>query len=84
MHTSRHVSEQTATAIDDEVKRIIDECYARAHQIIRENRHVLNACAALLLENEKITREEFEALFEEPAAEEAVVEGEEPAAGENA
>lgn len=63
-HTSRGYGEQTATAIDMEVKRIIDECYAKAKTIIQEHRDVLDACAELLLEKEKITREEFEALFE--------------------
>ena len=66
MHTSRRYSEEVASAIDEEVKRIIDECYGKAHQIISENRAVLNACAELLLEKEKITRAEFEALFETP------------------
>ncbi len=66
MHTSRRYSEEVASAIDEEVKRIIDECYGKAHQIISENRAVLNACAELLLEKEKITRAEFEALFEAP------------------
>ena len=66
MHTSRRYSEEVASVIDEEVKRIIDECYGKAHQIISENRAVLNACAELLLEKEKITRAEFEALFEAP------------------
>ena len=66
MHTSRRYSEEVASAIDEEVKRIIDECYGKAHQIISENRAVLNACAELLLDKEKITRAEFEALFETP------------------
>ena len=66
MHTSRRYSEEVASTIDEEVKRIIDECYGKAHQIISENRAVLNACAELLLEKEKITRAEFEALFEAP------------------
>ena len=48
-----------------EVKRIIDECYDRAKTIIKEHEAVLYKCADLLLEKEKITREEFEALFEE-------------------
>ena len=47
------------------VKRIIDECYDRAKTIIKEHEAVLYKCADLLLEKEKITREEFEALFEE-------------------
>ena len=66
MHTSRRYSEEVASAIDEEVKRIVDECYEKAHQIISENRAVLNACAELLLKKEKINRSEFEALFESP------------------
>ena len=62
-HTSRGYGESVATVIDKEVKRIIDECYARAKQIIEEHEDVLHACAELLLEKEKISREEFEALF---------------------
>ena len=62
-HT-RGYGEGVATAIDQEVKRIIDECYAKARQIITENRSVLDACAKLLLEKEKISQKEFEALFE--------------------
>ena len=61
-HT-RSYSESVAQAIDTEVKSIIDEAYAKAKAIIVENRSVLDACAELLLEKEKITREEFEALF---------------------
>ena len=57
-------SEGIASAIDAEVKRIIDESYEKAKTIIAEHRDVLDRCAALLLEKEKITREEFEALFE--------------------
>ena len=53
-----------ATTIDQEVKRIIDECYARAKQIIHEYDDVLHSCADLLLEKEKISRDEFESLFE--------------------
>ena len=63
-HTSRGYGESMATVIDSEVKRIIDECYSRARSIIKEHEDVLHACANLLLEKEKITREEFEALFE--------------------
>ncbi len=54
----------TAATIDAEVKRIIDECYDKATAIIKENEEVLHSCAKLLLEKEKIGREEFEALFE--------------------
>lgn len=62
-HT-RGYSETIATRIDEEVKRIIDECYQKAKKIINEHENVLNRCAQLLLEKEKINREEFEALFE--------------------
>ena len=54
-----------AGKIDREVKRIIDNCYQDAKRIIKENEKVLEACAELLLEKEKITGEEFEALFYE-------------------
>ena len=56
-------SEQVAGTIDAEIKRIVDECYDKAKAIILENRHILDACANLLLEKEKISREEFEELF---------------------
>ena len=49
--------------IDEEVKRIIDECYLKARTLIQEYHPVLEKCAQLLLEKEKITRSEFEALF---------------------
>lgn len=61
-HTKSH-SEQVAGSIDAEIKRIVDECYGKAKAIILENREVLDACAQLLLEKEKISREEFEGLF---------------------
>ena len=61
---TRSYSERTADEIDEEVKAIIDQCYRNARSIILEYRDVLNACAQLLLEKEKISREEFEALFE--------------------
>ena len=64
-HTSRGYGEKVAGTIDEEVKRIIDECYAQARSIIQEYHPVLEKCAELLLEKEKITRSEFEALFEE-------------------
>ncbi len=63
-HTSRGYGEKIAGTIDEEVKRIIDECYAKARKILQEYHSVLDACAKLLLEKEKITRAEFEALFE--------------------
>ena len=56
-------SEGVASAIDAEVKSIIDHAYEEAKRIIGEHRDVLDRCADLLLEKEKITREEFEALF---------------------
>ena len=62
-HTQRRYGESVATVIDKEVKRIIDECYAKAKEIIHQYDNVLHACADLLLEKEKISREEFEALF---------------------
>lgn len=61
---TRGYSESVAADIDAEVKRIIDECYAKAKEMIMEHRDVLDACAELLLEKEKIGRDEFEALFE--------------------
>lgn len=60
---AKSVSEGTANSIDDEVRSIISDCYNKAKSIIEEHRNVLDACAALLIEKEKITREEFEALF---------------------
>lgn len=63
-HT-RGYGEGVATTIDLEVKRIIDECYEKAKQMIAEHRGVLDACANLLLEKEKINQQEFEALFEQ-------------------
>lgn len=61
-HAKGH-SEAVSGEIDKEVKNIIDGCYQKAKQIILENEAVLHRCAQLLLEKEKITREEFEALF---------------------
>ena len=63
-HT-RTYSEATAGRIDEEVKKIIDECYLEAKRIISEHMDVLHASAKLLMEKERITREEFEALFNE-------------------
>ena len=62
-HT-RSYSENVASRIDDEVKRIIDTCYDKACKILEENRDVLEKSAQLLIEKEKITGEEFEALFD--------------------
>lgn len=61
---TQNYSEHTATEIDDEVHKILEQCYAEAKRIINEHRDVLDASAALLIEKEKISREEFEALFE--------------------
>ena len=54
-----------ADVIDEEVKRIVDECYAKAKQIICDHEDVLHSCAALLIEKEKIGQDEFEGLFAE-------------------
>ena len=62
-HT-RGYGEHVASAIDEEIKRIIDDCYLKAKEIILEHRDVLEACADLLIQKEKITRDEFEALFQ--------------------
>ena len=61
---SRSFSEEVASEIDKEVKKLVDECYADAKRIILEHMDVLHACAALLIEKERINRDEFEALFE--------------------
>ncbi len=61
-HAKAH-SEEISGEIDKEVKRIIDDCYTKAKDIIMQHENVLHSCAALLLEKEKINREEFEALF---------------------
>lgn len=72
-HTSRGYSEEVAKTIDGEVKKIIDQAYAKAKNILEENIDILHACANLLIEKERIDRKEFEALFdknetvEEPA-----------------
>lgn len=63
-HTSRGYGEKVAGVIDEEVKRIIDECYGKARALLQEYHSVLEACAQLLLEKEKISRNEFESLFE--------------------
>ena len=61
-HTKNY-ADQTAALIDSEVKRIIDESYAKAKEILSQNEEVLHKCASLLIQKEKIGREEFEALF---------------------
>ena len=60
---ARAYGEEIASVIDQEVKRIIDEAHEKARQMIREHEDVLHACAKLLIEKEKIGREEFESLF---------------------
>ncbi len=61
-------SDKVAAAIDEEVKEIIDECYIEAKTIITDHLDVLHKCANLLIEKERITREEFEALFDREGA----------------
>ncbi len=61
---SRSYSEEVASQIDREVKKLVDDCYEDAKRIIEEHMDVLHACAALLMEKERINREEFEALFD--------------------
>ena len=61
-HTKSYGNE-IADVIDEEVKRIVDECYSKAKKIILEHEDVLHSCAALLIEKEKIGQEEFEGLF---------------------
>ena len=63
-HT-RAYGERVATQIDEEVKRIIDEAYEQARTLIREHEDVLDRSAALLIKKEKVSREEFEALFQD-------------------
>ena len=62
-HT-RSYSEEVASMIDQEVRQIIEEAHEKARQMIRDHDDVLHACAKLLIEKEKVGREEFEALFE--------------------
>ena len=61
---ARTYGEDVAKLIDEEVKKIVDDCYRDARRIIEEHIDVLHACANLLLEKEKINRDEFEALFD--------------------
>ena len=61
---ARGYADSTAAKIDEEVKKVVDECYAKAKDIINENIEVLHSCAKLLIEKEKITQAEFEALFD--------------------
>ena len=67
---ARSYGEDVATQIDQEVKRIIDECYEDTKRILIENMDVLHQCAALLLEKERIDRAEFEELFAAKIADE--------------
>ena len=62
---TRSYSENIARTIDDEVKKIIDDCYSKAKEIIMEHIDILHDAASLLIEKEKINREEFESLFQE-------------------
>ena len=62
-HSTRGYSEEVAGKIDEEVKRIITECYEKAEKMIKDHIDILHKSAELLLEKEKLTREEFEALF---------------------
>ena len=66
---ARSYGEEVASEIDSEVKRIIDECYEKARQIILSKEEVLHKCCTLLIEKEKIGRDEFDALFEKNGTE---------------
>lgn len=61
-HT-KNFGEGIANEIDEEVKKIIDQCYVKARDILKQNEHVLHSCAELLVEKERIGRDEFESLF---------------------
>ena len=61
---ARGYADSTAAKIDEEVKKIVDDCYAKAKAIINENIQILHNCANLLIEKEKINQAEFEALFD--------------------
>lgn len=69
-HTKPY-SEKIAAVIDEEVKRIVDECYREAYEILEQNVDVLHKSAKLLLEKERITGAEFEALFDRDDAKDA-------------
>ncbi len=69
-HT-RGYADGTASAIDNEVKRIVDECYAKAKHIIEEHKDVLYKSAELLMKKEKIGQKEFEALFDDKEVKES-------------
>lgn len=70
-HT-KSISDGTAAMIDEEVRRIISECYDKAEALLKENKDILKSTAEFLIENEKMTREEFEAQFKTESAEETV------------
>jgi len=63
--TERNYSEETARLIDAEVKRLIDEAYNRAREVLTDRRAKLDAIAAYLIEHETIERHDFEALVKE-------------------
>ncbi len=63
-HTKAY-SDTTANVIDEEVRKIVEECYKKAKEMLTEHKSVLDKSAALLMEKERITRDEFEALFSE-------------------
>ncbi len=71
-HT-RSYSENVANKIDEEVRSIIDECYSEAKRILVENKNILEKCAALLIQKERISREEFEELFDDKTTEGALI-----------
>jgi cell division protease FtsH len=60
---AKNFGEGIANEIDGEVKKIVDQCYVKARDILRQNEHVLHSCAELLIEKERIGRDEFESLF---------------------
>ena len=60
---AKEYSEETAAVIDEEIKKIVDNAYRRAEQILRDNIDKLHAVAGVLLEKEKIDGEEFDAIF---------------------
>jgi cell division protease FtsH len=62
---TKSYSENVAAAIDEEVKKIIEDCHAQAKKLISEHRYVLDECARQLMEKEKLNRQEFEAIFAE-------------------
>ena len=63
-HT-KSFSEETAAVIDQEVKRIVNDCHEKAKKILKDNIEILHCLAGLLIEKERIGREEFESIFEQ-------------------